>query len=111
MTVADLIRDLRRQQRDAERVGTTAPVATLLAAVIDDLQLVDGTALPRMMTTSEAGDVLHLKSRTVARQCTAGRFPGAVKTSDGSGDWRIPADVVYRSVNSLPTRNRLQVAQ
>ncbi len=111
MTVADCIRDLRRQQRDAERMGATAPVASVLGAVISDLERVDGEATPRMMTTSEAGDIQHLAPRTVAKRCAAGEYPGAIKTSKGTGDWRIPAVSVYQSVRgSLPSSQPLRVA-
>lgn len=47
-------------------------------------------------TTSTAADTLDLARSTVARQCAAGRFPGAVKHGR---DWTIPADAVevYRA--------------
>ena len=51
----------------------------------------------RFLTTSEAGRILSLATKTVAAWAKAGRFPNAIKTSD-KGEWRIPVSDIHRLI-------------
>jgi len=45
VTLAELVADLERRAVDAERLGASAPVASVLRAVLADLRAVDGATL------------------------------------------------------------------
>jgi hypothetical protein len=99
MNRADLLAVWQRRLTEAELVDATAPVARIYQVCIDEVRRLDGNANGQhMMSTKDAGKVLGVASRTVARYCKAGRFPGARKTSEDSGDWRIPSDEVYAEI-------------
>ncbi len=59
---------LEARADEAERYGTTAPRATVLRAILDELAAVDGlptdrTAPPRLLTLQEAADRLGVTPR------------------------------------------------
>jgi hypothetical protein len=67
MTRAELVARLRQQAADAERLGATAPVATVLRAVVEDVEQVTGLAPhagpDRLLTLAEAADRLAVPVR------------------------------------------------
>ncbi len=76
--------DLARRREDAARVQATAPVAEVLAAVLEDLRgLVDGAAerngrspeevTDRLLTATEVAERLHTSRRYVYEH--AAEFP------------------------------------
>lgn len=42
------------------------------------------------LSTNKVAVIFGVSTRTVARWCSEGRFPGSLKTDDDSGRWRIP---------------------
>lgn len=95
MTRADLMREWEARRLEAERHGATAPLARVYRIVLEELRALDSTpALDRLMTTLEAGRVLGVAPKTVAKWAVEGRFVGATKTSEG-GEWRLPSRSVY----------------
>lgn len=44
----------------------------------------------RVFTTAEVAEMLRLSVFTVQRACLRGEFPGAFRTGDTRGHWRIP---------------------
>ena len=96
MTLQELVLEFERRRAEAAQHGATAPIAAVYAIVLEELRRLDGTeSVVRWMSTREAAAVLAVHTRTVARWCKDGRFPGATKTSDLTGRWRIPAGEVY----------------
>jgi len=95
MNLTELLAEFEHRKVVAEQHGSTAPVAAVYRAVIDELRGLDGQVTPSgWMDTEEAAGVLSMTPKTVRRWCTDGRFPGARKTSD-HGEWRIPTKEVY----------------
>lgn len=95
MTLQELLRDYERRRLDAERFGTSAPLAKVFGEILHDLRTVDGIGNAEvLMTTDEAATALKVARKTVAKWCVAGRFPNAHKTSE-AGEWRIPSSDVY----------------
>ncbi len=96
MTVPELIRQYERLRLDAERVGSTASLARVYAAFIEELRSAGNAGgSERMMSTTEAASELGVEPKTVATWCAEGRFPRAKKTSPKRGRWRIPSRDVY----------------
>lgn len=64
MTLAELCADLERRAVDAERLGASAPVASVLRTVLADMRIVDGVTLAdpddRLLTVPEAASLLHV---------------------------------------------------
>ncbi len=83
MTLADLQADLERRAGDAERLGASAPVATVLRQVVAELAAgLDGNGAPArsaghppttLLTAREAAQVLHVAPRWLYRH--AGALP------------------------------------
>ena len=68
MTRADLIAKLTARAADAEASGALAPVATVLRAVVAELNAVDGlpaarSAPARLLTLAETAERLHVPKR------------------------------------------------
>lgn len=95
MKLGELLTRYEARAREADALGSTAPVSRMYRAVIEELRQVDGIgAAGRWMDTAEAADALAVSTKTVRRWITDGRFPSARKTSE-DGEWRIPALEVY----------------
>jgi predicted DNA-binding transcriptional regulator AlpA len=84
VTLEEYLGDLARRREDAARVQATAPVAEVLAAVLEDLRgLVDGAAerngrspeevTDRLLTATEVAERLHTSRRYVYEH--AAEFP------------------------------------
>ena len=105
MTLKELLDEWERRRLEATRHHSSAPMAAVYGVVIEELRGLDGQSAPgRLMTTGEAGSVLRLSPKTVRRWCVTGRFPHVVKTGEEKGEWRIPADDVYRLAGSRVER-------
>ena len=95
MKLPELVLEYERRRLEAQRHGSTAPLATIYGVVLDELRALDGIAFAdRLVDTTEAAGILSVAPKTVARWAADGRFPGARKTSD-EGEWRLPAREVY----------------
>jgi predicted DNA-binding transcriptional regulator AlpA len=81
VTVAELALELERRIADAERVGATAPVASVLRTVLEDLRAVDGAnpadpddrllrvgEVAAMLDVSEWWVYMHAKTLPFARK-------------------------------------------
>ena len=102
MRLSELIERYQRQKTEAEQIHATAPLGSMLGMVLEDLRSLDGIEVDdRMLTTSEAADLLGVARKTVAAWASNGRFPRARKTSK-SGEWRISSREVYRLVGQQP---------
>lgn len=112
MKLGELVRKYRRRKREAAELDTLAPLASVYADVLEDLQRLDGVdTSPAPLTTSEAAERLGVEPRTVAKWCRDGRLPNAYKTgSDGDGEWRIPPASVDAGPNGsqAPTEDRVR---
>ena len=96
MNLLELVTEFERRCASALRDGSTAQVAQVYKAVIEDLRRVNGVqAADRFLDSKEAAEILGVHPRTVARWCNTGKFLGAWKTSR-KGEWRIPSAEVYR---------------
>ena len=97
MKLAELLTEYEHRLLWAERHGATAPLNKTYEIVLDELRELDGTpSADRMMTTAEAGHVLSVSAKTVAKWAADGQLDGAWRTSDGNaGEWRVPARSVY----------------
>ncbi len=91
MTVRELIDRYQRRQIEATRLKATGSLAEAYLLFLEDLRGLDGKAnAGGYVGTEEAGKILTLDPRTVARKAARGDFPGACKTSGQRGEWRIP---------------------
>ncbi len=104
MNLSELVVEFERRRADAVRHNSTAPVAGVYGAVLEDLRRLDGVQVAgRFLSSKEAADILGVHPRTIARWCNAGRFARARKTSDDTGDWRIPAAEIYTEFGARHT--------
>ena len=91
MTLRELIERYRRRHLEAARLKATGSLAEAYGLFIEELRSLDGKAnAGGYVGTDEAGQILTLSPRTVARKAARGEFEGAVKTSGARGEWRIP---------------------
>ena len=82
--------------RVAQLQQSTAPVAAVYRAVLDELATIDGfETAGRWVASGEAGDILGVSAKTICKWCNDGRFPNARKTSGDEGEWRIPIREIY----------------
>lgn len=44
--------------------------------------------------------ILDVSPRTITRWCCEGRFPGAFKTAESDGQWRIPTGDIEIFINN-----------
>ncbi len=107
MNLSDVVAELERRRADAARYQATAPVATVLRDLIEELKRLDGIpSAERYMDSDEATEVLPVDKRTVARWCKQGRFSGARKSAGARGKWLIPASQVYQVAADKNTRSK-----
>lgn len=100
MKLTELVEEYERRRAEAARHDARVPMAKVYSIVLEELRQLDGTGRPdRMMTTSEAADILGVAQKTVRNWAGEGRLPNARKTSD-DGEWRIPAADVYQELGA-----------
>ncbi len=108
MKLAELMARYEERASVARAQQSTAPVAAVYRLVLDELADVDGfESAGRWMASGEASDVLGVSPKTVRKWCNEARSPGAEKTSDTRGVWRIPAEEVYRSGRRAARTDRI----
>ena len=73
MTRAGLLARLRQRAEDAERIGATAPVATVLRDVLAELDGLDGVPITtppdQLISLEEAGKQLGVSARWLREHC------------------------------------------
>lgn len=89
MTLADLLLDLQRRAQEAEQVGAQAPVAAVLAMVIDKVRALDGNGASAPPPSAPAPE-----DRLLTVEQAAGRMGVSVP-------W------LYRHARRLPFARRL----
>ena len=95
MTIAEMIRQYQARLADAERVGATAPLASVYALVLDDLRALAPTVEgSRMLTAAQAAQRLGLRPKTITNWAGLGRLPGAVNSSSEGGVWLVPSSAL-----------------
>lgn len=60
-----------------------------------------------VLTVPEVAADLRLDATTVSKMCRTGEFPGAFRTGNGRGRWRIPAADLSAHKQSAPIRDEL----
>jgi len=73
---------------DARAMGEHAPVADTLEQVRDRLPPED-LRYPDL-TVSQVAELEPVAAATIRHRCRQGEYPGAYRTRDGQGEWRIP---------------------
>ena len=89
MMLSELLADLERRRLEARRLQTSAPLETVYANLIDQLKDLEGVPTDGMVGLATAAGLLGVSTKTLAKRCNQGVYPGAQKTSE-RGHWRIP---------------------
>jgi len=102
----ELLTVYRRRREDAERHGAQGKIAQFYAVVIAELEDLEAVSPEQKLTAQEVAEIEGVTDTTIRRQCKAGQWPGAEKTSGETGEWRIPARLVLRGGRDTQAKGR-----
>lgn len=106
MRLPELLETYRRRREDAEQHRSEGPLAQFYDVVIGELEDLEAVSPEQKLSAQEVAEIEGVTDTTIRRQCKAGKWPGAKKTSGETGEWRIPARLVLRGGRDTKPKRR-----
>lgn len=106
MRLPELLETYRRRREEAEQHGSIGLIADFYAIVIGELEDLEAVSPEQKLSAQEVAEIEGVTDTTIRRQCKAGKWPGAEKTSGETGEWRIPARLVLRGGRDTKPKRR-----